>query len=141
MSKESTPAKGGPAANQYEVGYKRPPKHSQFKPKKSGNPKGRQPGARSIRADLNDELRQEVAVSENGKTTMLRKQVLAVKALVNKAAKGDPRALSLLFDWINRLESGEQDSAVAAPVSDQDEAILQDFLRRHGGASGLTSDG
>jgi hypothetical protein len=38
----------------YKVGYGRPPKATQFKPGKSGNPKGRPKGPKSVGAVLQD---------------------------------------------------------------------------------------
>jgi len=140
MTRPQKPAGGPPAPGSYEVGYARPPKQSQFKPGQSGNAKGRVSGARSFRTDLEAELRTEVPVTENGKMTLLRKQALAVKALVNKAAKGDVRALIILIDQIARLHLDEKDGGSVAPVSAADEAILRDFLQRNAGTSGCESD-
>lgn len=39
-----------------EVGYGKPPRHSQFKPGQSGNPRGRKKGSRGLRTDLHAEL-------------------------------------------------------------------------------------
>jgi len=124
-----------------EVGYGKPPKRSQFKKGQSGNPKGRMPGARSFRADLDAELRAEVQVTENGKALRLTKQQLMVKALMAKAIKGEPRAISLTVELLSRLFGlDDQDSPRAAPVSPSDEAILRDFLQRHGVASPIARD-
>jgi hypothetical protein len=46
------------ANNDYEVGYRRPPKHTRFKPGQSGNPLGRPKIGPSLKADLDLELRE-----------------------------------------------------------------------------------
>lgn len=141
MTRRRTPAIGASGPENPAVGYGNPPVHSRFKKGRSGNPKGRQPGARSLRADLEAELKVEVPVSENGKTTVLRKQLLAVKTLVNKAAKGDARALSLLFELIGRMRIGEDESRSAVALPAQDEAILKNFLERKSVPSTRSDDG
>src|ERR1700742_2968486 len=46
------------------VGYKRPPKHTQFRPGQSGNPKGRPKGTQNLKSDLREELGEIVRVRE-----------------------------------------------------------------------------
>lgn len=141
MTKRQTPVGGTPCPNGQEVGYGKPPKHSQFKKGQSGNPKGRALGARSFGADLDAELRTQVQVTENGKAVRLTKQQLIVKALMAKAIKGDPRAISLTVELLSRLFGLEgQDGPSMAPLSTTDEGILSDFLRRHSGASAIARD-
>ena len=55
-------------APDYVVGYRRPPKASQFMAGKSGNPRGRPKGSRPVGAVLQDIMQQKVAVTEKGKT-------------------------------------------------------------------------
>jgi Family of unknown function (DUF5681) len=55
-------------APEYVVGYRRPPKTTRFVAGKSGNPKGRPKGTRSIGAILRDIIQQKIGVTENGKT-------------------------------------------------------------------------
>ena len=43
----------------YEVGYGKPPKHTQFKPGQSGNRKGRPRGQRNFRTVVNDALKRK----------------------------------------------------------------------------------
>ena len=43
-------------ARDYEIGYGRPPKHTQFKKGQSGNPEGRPKGIKSLSTELDDEL-------------------------------------------------------------------------------------
>lgn len=76
----------------YTVGYRKPPVESRFQKGKSGNPRGRPKGSVSLVEALEEELSQRVTVTENGKSRTLSKGSVAVKALVNKALKGDIRA-------------------------------------------------
>lgn len=77
----------------YEVGYKKPPVHSRFPKGKSPNPRGRPRKAASLSAALEDELAARVTITENGKARTLSKGAVMMKALVNKAMKGDIRAI------------------------------------------------
>ena len=43
-------------AGEYEVGYRRPPKTTRFKPGQSGNPKGRPAKARNFKSDVKKTL-------------------------------------------------------------------------------------
>ncbi len=85
---------GGPAPD-YEVGDRRPPKHSQFKPGVSGNPKGRPKGSVNLRTRVTQELRQPVTVTRNGRPVKMRKVDLIALQIVDTAAKGDLKAAVL----------------------------------------------
>lgn len=124
---------------EYEVGYGRPPKHTQFKKGQTGNPKGRKKGARGFKTDLKAEMNARVEITENGKKAKVTKQQLLVKQLTTKALKGDVRAISKLSDMVIALLGVEdevkgaktglpaEDKAILAAWSDrQIEALLDD---------------
>jgi hypothetical protein len=57
-------AKQGTRMKDYEVGYKKPPKDSQFKKGESGNPKGRKKNTRNLKTDLTKILEKRISVRE-----------------------------------------------------------------------------
>lgn len=88
----------------YDVGYGKPPKHSQFKPGcPSPSPSGRPKGARNVATVLRDELAQKITVTENGKEITITKLEGVVKAAAIKGLKGDPRPLIQAHELLNKL--------------------------------------
>ena len=112
------------------VGYKNPPEHTRFRKGASGNPAGRPKGARSLKADLLDELSQRVPVTEQGERRTYSKQRIAVKAFINKAMTGDIRAATKLIELILRLLEPEEDQQSGSGLDATDEAILAAFIAR-----------
>jgi hypothetical protein len=74
------------------IGYKNPPKDTQFKPGKSGNPSGRPRGSRSLRTELMEELAEKIPVTKRGQQRAL------VKAMMAKGMKGDTSAGKAIFN-------------------------------------------
>ena len=94
--------KNSEAPPDYAVGYRRPPKASQFMAGKSGNPRGRPKGSRPVGAVLQDIMQQKVAVTENGKTRRIPALEVMLRRLANDAMRSDPNAIRLLLPLIDR---------------------------------------
>jgi hypothetical protein len=122
------------AEDEEPVGYGRPPKHSRFKPGRSGNPGGRPKSARGLRTLLREEMRERVSVTENGKTKKLSKLQIIVKRLFEKAGKGDARAISTLMELNIRVVGIEDDDNKAAPLTPEEQEILRNLKRRRFGS-------
>jgi uncharacterized protein DUF5681 len=100
--------------SKYEVGFQRPPRHTQFRKGTSGNPKGRPRETKNLAAVLDEALAEKVAIVENGRRRKITKRCAMIKQLVNKAASGDLRASRQLTDLEFRLnpEGVRQKSAL-----------------------------
>lgn len=69
----------------YEVGYKKPPKHTRFKKGQSGNPKGKRKGTPDMKTVLREVLTSKVSMTLNGR----KRDVPYMKAFGHQlAAKG-----------------------------------------------------
>jgi hypothetical protein len=114
-----------------KVGYKKPPKRSQFKPGQSGNPKGRKKGRRNLKTDLTSLLEKRIPIREDGEPRYVTRQEALLLSLFEKAVRGDVRASSQVIAMVIRAEAQEPSQPEVAPVTDNDRAIVADFLRRH----------
>ena len=121
----------------YEVGYRRPPRHTRFQKGRSGNPAGRPRGQRpDLLIDLQKELSSRVQITENGRRITITKGELLARTLVASAIKGDAKARRDVFDMINTTGGEEPPRPGNDNVEDsapEDAAILAALIRRKGG--------
>ena len=108
------PDRKSSGTSDYVVGYRRPPKATQFAAGKSGNPKGRPKGSRS--AVLKDTLQQKIAVTENGKTRRIPALEVMLRRLANDAMRSDPNARRLLLSLIDRYSDSPDAKNVTGTV-------------------------
>jgi hypothetical protein len=118
------------AADDYPIGYGKPPKHTQFKPGQSGNPKGRPKGTANLATDLEEELSERILVTEGGKQSQITKQRAMLKTLFAKALKGDTRAASVLLNLIIGLEQARSAAGENETLSEEDQAILASYQQQ-----------
>lgn len=91
----------------YEVGYKKPPRHSQFKKGISANPKGRRKRKnRRENASIKRALNYPVDYRENGKSKRAPRIELIIKSFAAQALKGDVGAAAMLLDIRAHFEKG-----------------------------------
>jgi hypothetical protein len=84
-----------------KVGYKQPPRHSQFKPGVSGNPRGRPKRKLDIGLALNQALNDKV-VTEPGKT-MTGLEAL-IQSIVDRVLRGEAKAIPELMRLFKKVE-------------------------------------
>ena len=118
------------ADKDYKIGYKQPPKSTQFQPGKSGNPKGRPKGLKNLSTDLKEELEEKIVVTEGGRTLELSKQRAMLKTLMAKALKGDGRSSSVLIQLILGIEQSESGRQGQDILPEDDLAIIETFKAR-----------
>jgi hypothetical protein len=89
----------------YTAGYGHLPLATRFRPGTSGNPRGRPKGARNLATIVASTLAERVVVNENGRRKRITKLEAAVKQLVNRAAAGEARSMSLLLALVQASEA------------------------------------
>ena len=93
----------------YEVGYKKPPKSRQFRKGVSGNPSGRKKKASDFGSKLLRELDQKLIINENGKRKVITKSEGVVKQLLNKSLSGHHPSTRLLIPlYLQELEKAAE---------------------------------
>jgi hypothetical protein len=113
----------------FEVGYGKPPRHTQFQKGTSGNAKGRPRGAKNLKTDLVEELQEQVLIREGGKGKAVSKQRAMIKSLMARAVKGDTRAANLLLTMFLKLVPDEVDDKETNNLTETDLAILERFKK------------
>lgn len=123
-----TPKK--PAAANTAIGYGKPPRHTRFKKGHSGNPNGRPRGSKNLDTLLMESVNERVTINENGVPRKVSKLAVMHKQLANKGATGDLRALQMILQKLEALESRVHASAGSETFDEADHAIMKDLGER-----------
>ncbi len=107
----------------YEVGYGKPPKHTQYKPGQSGNPRGRPKKSKNVDALLEKELDEFVTLQEGGQTKRMTKREAIIKQVVNSAIKGNTKPLQMMLAHLEKTQEAEP----FVPSAEDDAEILRAF--------------
>ena len=130
-----------PDSKSFEVGYGRPPKKFRFKPGRSGNPTGTKRNAPSLAADLRALLEGALntKIQHGEREQIVTNAAAGIQQLVTQFAAGDRHARRDVVALAEKLgvdlttgRSGAIGNVVTAALAAEDEAIIADFLRRHG---------
>jgi hypothetical protein len=112
---------------EYAVGYGKPPHKNQFKPGRSGNPKGRPKGLRNFTTDARAMLKSKVPYTgPDGRRKTISAQEASFVRLKEMALRGDARGLDRLLGIAMQVNPGTaEDPAADAPLSPGDQEIVQ----------------
>ena len=133
MTHTDPPFQPQPSEGRHDVGYKKPPKHSQFPKGRSGNPAGRPkaPIGISIKEILDGDQR-----GKNGEVISRREAY--VIALVNEALRGNQKAFSKFMKLMHRsgLIRREQTQSPSVIHVPEVEMSMEEFKRNFGRKEG-----
>jgi len=119
----------------YDVGYKKPPKHSQFK-KGNKHGKGRPRGSRNVATYVREALEAKVTASVGGKPRKVSKIELGLHQLANLASKGNLKAIAQVIPLYERHCSQENDG----PIPEEETAHDLETLRHYFMMQGVADD-
>lgn len=98
----------------YEVGFGKPPKHTQFEKGRSGNPKGRPKGSKNIPMLVREIFDEKVLVNGPWGQRWVTKLEAGITQLANKAATGNLKAINQAIQLREKYQ--EQEVLLNPPV-------------------------
>ena len=125
----------------YEVGYAKPPKAHQFKPKHTKSKGPRRKKRMSVQAIVEAELMSLLPYNENGKVRKLTKLQLILKRLAHSAMAGDVKAIATsLAVARTHLPQVAEEEGEEVDLTDAERLILGDVLKMKALFEGHTPD-
>lgn len=110
----------------YKVGYGKPPKHTQFAPGVSGNPRGKPRKNRTFEEEVQAVLGTRVPVTINGKKTYVTKRQLLLEQIINGAINKNPTMMRLALPLL-RLSDGVPDFEILPEDQKTLQALMKNF--------------
>ena len=115
-------------SDKYKIGYGKPPKHSQFKPGQSGNPRGRpKPKKSHLLTDFENIFMKREKVMVNGEEQNLSGSEVLLILLKQFAMKEkNHKDRRIVFDFMKLLQMSERYSNYSQENSDYMQDLEED---------------
>jgi hypothetical protein len=92
------------ATETYEVGYGKPPKNTQFKKGKSGNPSGKRKREKCWKEQYAEILEEKVTLRVNGKLERMTFLQAVMRSQIGRAMKSD-RAYAEMISFLEKVDA------------------------------------
>lgn len=126
-------SKRTPGSGDYEVGYGKPPKATQFQKGQSGNPNGRAKGAKGLRTILTEVVHARQTIRIAGEPVTGSRLQLMVLTLATRAAAGDLKAAERLIPLVIQLLGVEDAGHKRDALSPYDQALMDELFPEDAG--------
>lgn len=95
----------------YEIGYGKPPKHTQWQKGQSGNPSGKKTKAETIEATLKKLSAKEIVVHDKGVPVTMTQQEAMCSTVYVKAMNGDIPSAKFITSHLPSVEESQLPTA------------------------------
>src|SRR5215471_2634679 len=100
--------KGSRGNDNYAVGKGRPPLLTRWKPRQSGNPKGRPKGVKNMMTCSREVLNRKIDIKEGGRVRKVTFREAIAMTITNRALKGDPKLLPVMIGLDREVSALEE---------------------------------
>jgi hypothetical protein len=117
----------------YDVGYRKPPKATQFKKGQSGNPKGRPKGSKNFGTQVASTFARKISVHEKGRERRITMAEAILLKLSARAIAGDMAAVRAAIALL-QISQDEGKPINQMFTSESDRALVEAFMRKNAAA-------
>lgn len=117
-----------PNKRDYEVGYGKPPKASQWQKGQSGNPGGRTKGAKGLRTILKEEVHAKQTIRVAGEEVTGSRLRLMILTLAMRAATGDGKSADRMIPLVIQYLGVEDPGTDRQQLTPHDQALLDEWM-------------
>ena len=115
----------------YDIGYRKPPRHTQFKKGQTGNRRGRPRGAKNLFTLLQEIASEKVRFTKNGRARAISRLEKTLRQLGFSAEKGKPQQVRQFISLL--LDAERHKDGLASPtesLTDADREVIAQIYAR-----------